>query len=198
MRLQIQQSVEPRTYRHKSVGKLFRFHSLGLTNRNLSGFTIVEVVMSAGILSLVFGGIITSYIQSGLRLEWTGYSLAAQSMAIQTIEQARSGVWDPAQTPPVNQVVQLNLLSTNYNSTTKTWSGYSTGILDVPYESTNYVVATNYVSVQLISISGVANVQAQIIRVDTVWPFFIRARNLFFTNTVCTLISPDNRDPSTF
>ncbi|HEY4416346.1 MAG TPA: hypothetical protein VGO57_11700 [Verrucomicrobiae bacterium] len=166
--------------------------------RGLAGLTLVEVVISVAIVALVFGGIIKGYIQSGLQLEWTGYSLAAQSLAVQTIEQARSAVWDPTQTPPVNQVVQLNLSSTNYNSTTKTWTGYSAAILDVPYASTNYIWATNYVSVQLITLAGNTNLQAQVIRVDTVWPFFVRANNLYFTNTLCTLLAPDNRSANTF
>jgi type II secretory pathway pseudopilin PulG len=185
-------------HRHSPGSKSDYFIGLVHAGHGIVGFTIVEVVMAVGILAVVFGGILTAYMQSGLRLEWTGYSLAAQSLAIQTIEQARAGVWDPAQTPPVNQIAQLNLLSTNYNSSTKTWTGYSVGILDVPYKSTNYITATNYVSVQMIYVGGVTNVQAQVIRVDTSWPFTIRALNLYFTNTVCTMISPDNRDPSTF
>jgi hypothetical protein len=68
--------------------------------------------------------------------------------------------------------------------------------LDVPYESSNYVLATNYVQISMVSISSNANIQ--VVNVKTVWPFFIRAQNLYFTNTACTIISPDNRAPSTF
>jgi prepilin-type N-terminal cleavage/methylation domain-containing protein len=160
--------------------------------RRYAGFTLVEVVMAIAIVALVFGGIISAYIQSGLRLEWTGYSLAAQSLAIQTIEQARSAVWDPAQVPPVNQVLQLNLTVTSSNATT--FAGYSTSILDVPYESTNYIVATNYVTVTMVP--SAAGVQEQVLEVDTVWPFAIRAQNLYFTNTVSTIMAPDNRSPN--
>jgi prepilin-type N-terminal cleavage/methylation domain-containing protein len=164
--------------------------------RKKAGFTLVEVVMAIAIVALVFAGIINAYIQSGLRLEWTGYSLAAQSLAIETIEQARSCVWDPAETPPVNEVTNLNLMGMSFNTNSLTWSGYSTNILDVPYESSNYVVATNLVSITTVNISS--NAQVEVVTVQTVWPFFIRAQNLFFTNTVATIISPDNRAPSTF
>ena len=158
-----------------------------------AGFTLVEVVMSTAIVALVFGGIITAYIQSGMRVQWSGYSLAAQSLATSILEQAKSGVWDPAQAVPINNLTNLNLLGTSYNATTQTYTGYSTAILDVPYSNTNYTVATNYVTVQLLYVSGVTNVQMQFVRVDSVWPFQLRKANLYFTNTVCTMVAPDNR-----
>jgi hypothetical protein len=88
--------------------------------------------------------------------------------------------------------------SRSYNSTNQTWTGYTTAYLDIPYASTNYTVATNYISVQLIYLDSPANmIPVQIIRVDTVWPFSYRAGNLYFTNTSATLLAPDNRDPTT-
>lgn len=155
--------------------------------------------MAVAIVATVFGGIINAYIQMGKRAEWTGYSLAAQSMAQQLIEVARSAVWDPAQTPPINQVTNLNLQGRSYDSSTLTWTGYRTNILDVPYSSTNYILATNYVTITLVNINGSASQQAEFFRVDTVWPFgHWQQSHQYFTNTICTLISPDNRDPSTF
>jgi prepilin-type N-terminal cleavage/methylation domain-containing protein len=198
MHCQFNQSIwrQPRGFLRG--GKSDYSRNLNRASQGSAGFTLVEVVMSVAIVALVFGGIISAYIQSGLRLEWTGYSLAAESLAIQTIEQARSAVWDPAQTPVVNQLNQLNLMSTNYNSSSQTFTGYSAGILDIPYASTNYIMATNYVTIQLVSLANAPAVQVQSVRVDTVWPFAIRARNLYFTNTVCTLIAPDNRSMGEF
>jgi len=198
MRCQFQQLIGQPLARGATVARPAGPRSLICGGRSRAGFTLVEVVMAVAIVALVFGGIISAYIQTGLRLQWTGYSLAAESLAIETIEQARSSVWDPAQTPPVNEVTNLNLLSISYNSASQTWSGYCTGILSVPYESTNYVVATNYVTVQMVNVGGVANVQEQVVQVKTVWPFVIRASNLLFTNTVSTIIAPDNRAASTF
>lgn len=166
------------------------------TARN-SGFTIVEVVIAAAIVAVVFGGIINGYIQAGKRAEWTGYSLAGQSMAQQYIEEARSAIWDPSQTPPVNEITNLNLMGLAYTSSNLTWTGYQTNILDIPYSSSNYILATNYVTITLDNIT--TNIQAEFLRVDTVWPFGHWNKSInYFTNTVCTLISPDNRDPSTF
>jgi prepilin-type N-terminal cleavage/methylation domain-containing protein len=169
----------------------WRFRS----RRQSAGYSLIEVVVASAIMALVYGSILTCYIQCGLRAQWAGYSLAAQSLATEQIEQARSAIWDPAM--GFNQATQLNLSGWTYNSGTKTWSGYVTSILDVPYATTNFTVATNYVSVQLITISTIPPVQVQMIQVDTVWPFRYRAGNLYFTNTAATLLAPDNRDPQT-
>jgi hypothetical protein len=149
---------------------------------------------------MVFAGIIQAYLMSGRRMQWSGYSLAAQSLAMQTIEQARATVWDPAQTPPVDEITNLNLMGTSLTtfSNTFTFTGYSTNILDIPYTGTNYIMATNYVTVVLTNFSNNANLQEQVVTVQTVWPFYIGALNInkYFTNTICTIISPDNRAPS--
>jgi len=151
--------------------------------------------MATAVIGMVYGLIIQGYMQAGLRAQWSGYSLAAQSLATQQIEQARAGMWDPV---IGNEVTNLSMSSRSYNSTNQTWTGYTTAYLDIPYASTNYTVATNYISVQLIYLDSPANmIPVQIIRVDTVWPFSYRAGNLYFTNTSATLLAPDNRDPTT-
>jgi prepilin-type N-terminal cleavage/methylation domain-containing protein len=169
------------------------------TGRKKGGFTLVEVVISTAIVALVFAGIIKAYIQTGLRLEWTGYSLAAQSLALETIEQARSTLWDPTQYPPVNEIYSLNLMGTATNATTATWSGYSTSTLDIPVPNGGTpVVATNYVSVKMSHVSTYTSVQMEIVTVQTVWPFIRSGNNVYFTNTMATIISPDNRNGSDF
>ena len=165
--------------------------------RKQKGFTLVEVVISTAIVALVFAGIIKAYIQTGLRLEWTGYSLAAQSLALETIEQARSTLWDPTQYPPVNEIYNLNLMGTNTIGTT--WTGYSTNTLDIPVPNGGTpVLATNYVSVQMSCVSTYSNVQMEVVTVQTVWPFIRYGNNVYFTNTIATIITPDNRNGSDF
>src|SRR6516165_6822111 len=56
--------------------------------RKCSGMSLIEVVIAMAIVALIFGGTIQSYIQSSQRIKWSGYSLAAQSLAQETIEQA--------------------------------------------------------------------------------------------------------------
>ena len=117
-------------------------------------------------------------------------------MAMQMIERAKSGTWNPAATPPVNNLMQLNLMATNTTTSGSimTFTGYSTGVLDLPYSTTNYVMATNFVTVQMITgVGGNSQVQMQFVEVQTVWPFFLRSKNLFFTNTVATMMGPDDR-----
>jgi len=175
--------------------KRTRFWRLPARVREAAAFTLIEVVIATAIVVLVFGGIINCYIQSGQRVEWTGYSLAAQSMAMQVIEQAKSASWIPTQPSPLNQLMQLNLMGTNTTTTSSnmTFTGYSTGILDLPYATTNYVMATNYVTVQLITgVGGNSQVQIQFVEVQTVWPFYLHKQNLFFTNTVATIMGPDD------
>ncbi|HEV2691505.1 MAG TPA: prepilin-type N-terminal cleavage/methylation domain-containing protein [Verrucomicrobiae bacterium] len=162
--------------------------------RRASGaFTLIEAVIAAAIVGIVFGGVINCYIQSGVRLEWTGYSLAAQSLASEVLEQARSGSWDPAQATPINNLTNMNLLAANYDSSSHTYTGFSIGILDVPYSGTNFISATNFVTVQLVYVNGDSRVQMQHIQVNTVWPFYYRKGNLYYTNTVSTMVAPDDR-----
>lgn len=173
----------------------------GRPHQHLRGLTLPEVVISGAIVAIVFGGTLNAYVQTGQRVEWTSYSLAAQALAQQTIEQAKAGVWDP--TIPENEVTNLNVLpaSITYSSTanSSTWSGYSVGVLGVPYSGTNVVYATNYVQVQMLEVNSTANVWEQVVRVDCVWPFYSHSSGLeYCTNTVCTIQAPDNRDPSTF
>ena len=185
MRTRLESSATPR------AGQ--RMAGPGAARMRAGGFTLIEVVIATAIVALVFGGVITAYIQSGMRVQWSGYSLAAQSLATQVLEQAKSAVWDPAQAVPVNNLTNLNLVGASYNSSTRTYTGYSTGVLDVPYSGTNFILATNYVTVQFLIVGGATNVQMQFVRVDTVWPFQLRKLNLFFTNTACTMVAPDNR-----
>jgi len=57
------------------------------SDRRTRGFTLVEVVVCIAITALMFMGIITAYIHGTYKAEWSGYSLAAQAMAIQQLEQ---------------------------------------------------------------------------------------------------------------
>ena len=164
-----------------------------------SGLTLVEVVISVAIVALVFGAILNGYISTAKKIEWTGYSQAAQSLGMQSVEQARAATWDIAMGN--NQLTNITLMSPSWNSSTLTYSGYTTNIMDVPTKGTNVVMATNFITIQQLNISGSTNVQIllQIIRVDTVWPFTGWGNNSirYYTNSIGTYFAPDNRDPAT-
>jgi hypothetical protein len=163
-------------------------------NKSRRAFTLAEVVMAIAISMILFGGIIVGYTVTCRRAEWSGYSLAAQALAVQQIEQARAAVW---YSNGINQITNLNLLG--WANTGGVVTGYTTNTLDIPISGTNNVVyATNFVTIRMINnIGGVAAVAVQMVRVDTVWPFSAGKARKLYTNTVATYLAPDNRDPTT-
>jgi prepilin-type N-terminal cleavage/methylation domain-containing protein len=159
-----------------------------------SAFTLVEVVVSVAIIALVFGGILSAYIKATRQAEWSGYSLAAQTIGIHQIEQARAAVWDYSISK--NEITNLNLLDWTYNASTRVGTGYATSVLDLPISGTNIVIATNFVTVKLLSLTGFTNAQVQMVSVDTVWPFTSYTGKRLFTNRTASYFGPDNRDTS--
>ena len=155
-----------------------------------SGFTLAEVMVSLAIVTLLFGGMLAGYIQTARKAEWSGFSLAAQSVGVQLIEQARSAVWDP--TISKNELTNMNLTGWTYNSATKVGTGYSTAILSLPVRGTNVVMVTNFVTVKMFNLTGFTNMQVQMVTVNTVWPF----GGKLFTNCTATYYGPDNRSVS--
>jgi prepilin-type N-terminal cleavage/methylation domain-containing protein len=158
------------------------------------GFTLVELAIALAMITLLFSGVITAYVQSSRSAEWAGYSLAAQAASIQQLEQARSGVWDYS--IGKNELTNLNLLAWTYNATTQVGTGYTTNVLDLPVSGTNIVVVTNFVTVKKLNLTGFTNVQVQMVTVDTVWPFWKGSSRLLFTNRTASYFGPDNRDVS--
>ena len=159
----------------------------------------MEVLFALFIVVLVFGAIINGYLVSSIRGQWTGYSLAAQSLGLQTLERVRSATWDIA--TGNNQVTNLTLYGRSWDSGTQTLTGYTTNILGVPYKSSSPILATNNVTIQTLyenNNSGLP-VQIMLIRVDTIWPFtdWGKFNVNYYTNTVLTYQAPDNRDPTT-
>ena len=194
MRLKITKSASPSAGRF-GLDRVNPPAQPSRSRQHEGGFTFVEMMISFFIVALVFGGILKAYYQTGTRIQWTGYSLAAGSQAAEVIEQLKAATWDPSQAGnPPNQLTNMNLFAASYNTTTKTYTGYSVGALDIPYTTTATNAATNYITVQMINIGGNSNVVCQSIRVDTVWSFGKK----LCTNTVCTIVAPDNAANGTF
>ena len=135
------------------------------------GGSLVEVIFSLGIATLTIAGSVNGYVLSANRAEWSAYSLAAHSLAMQRLEQVRAAKWDTAAYPAVDQIVQSNF-------------GPQTNILDVPISCSNIVYAVSRTTMSDIS----ANPPLKLVRVDTVWNFMNRG---IFTNTVTTYRAPD-------
>ena len=135
-------------------------------------FSLAEVVMATGISALAVGGILSGYVISAKRAEWSAYSLAAQSLAMQAIEQTRACKWDPESLPPSDELISANFPTT-------------TNILDIPISGTNVTYATNFVTITTVS----TNPPVKAIQVRTVWRF---QSNKLFTNTAWTFRGADN------
>lgn len=146
----------------------------GRPRRDVLGFTLVEVVIAVLISTIIFGTVITAYVSANNRAEWTAYSFAAQSLAMQGIEQARAAQWAPESWPVID-----NLPITNYTQVEK---------LDLPISGPP-VLATNYVSISTISTSP----QIRQLRADCVWVLVSRYHGVAgpFTNTAVTFRASD-------
>ena len=134
-------------------------------------FTLVELIIALAIMSLMIGGIVSGYVVSALRAEWSAFSLAAHSLAMQKLEQTRAAKWDPQGWPPVDELVSLNFPVT-------------VDVLDVPISGTNILYATSTTTITPVSTTP----PLRSIRVETVWPFMQRGS---FTNTIVTYRAPD-------
>ncbi len=136
-----------------------------------SAFTLMESIIASSIAAMMFGGIVYGYIQSGRNAEWSAYSFAAQSMAMQRLEQTRACKWDPESTPSVDELVSSNFPAV-------------VSILDVPMSGSNYIYATNITTISTISTAP----QLRMIKVDSIWGF-INGR--LYTNSIATCRAPD-------
>ncbi|HMP83530.1 MAG TPA: hypothetical protein PKA41_12590 [Verrucomicrobiota bacterium] len=140
-----------------------------------SAFTLVETIMCLVVAGIIFGGAIAAYVQSARFTEWTGYSLAAQTMSLNQLEQVRAAKWDTESVPEVDE-----------------WPAGDTFeagplALDVPRSGTNVLYATNFITVTT-NIPGLtAGMRLKLVRVDTVWAY----RDELFTNTTVTYLAPD-------
>lgn len=136
-----------------------------------AGLTLVEVVVALSIIGLAAVGIIDAYILAAKRSEWSAYSLAANSLAMQRMEQCRAAKWDPTSFPPRDF-----LIAGNFPPLVE--------ILDVPVRGTNSVLATNFTLIEFVS----NDPPLKKIRVDCVWRFM---EGTLQTNRVTTYRAPD-------
>ena len=133
--------------------------------------SLVEVVTAIAISSMSISATVTGYILAAHRSEWSAYSLAAQSLAMQRLEQSRSAKWNPTGFPPVDE-----LQTTNFP--------VSLAILDVPISGTNIVYATNYMTISTVSVQP----PVKMVRVECVWRYANRG---LYTNAIATYRAPD-------
>jgi len=139
--------------------------------RGQIGITLVEVVISLAITSISLGAIVAGYIYSAKVAEWSAYSLAANSLAMQRLEQCRAAKFDVLTTPITDELTAANFPD-------------KPEILDVPRSGSNIAYATNYTTISMVS----ASPPLKMIRVDCVWPF---KNQRLYTNTIVTYRAAD-------
>lgn len=133
------------------------------------GFSLVEMLVAVMVAGVMIAGMVGGYIQTAKQAEWSAYSLAANALALQRLEQVKAAKWDPA--GGVDQVVGANFPARSE-------------ILDVPVTKTNIVYATNRTTITSISTTP----PLKMVRVDCTWTFLNRG---VFTNSVVTYRAPD-------
>ena len=135
------------------------------------GFTLVETMVSITILGLVFAGTLLTYTRAEQRAEWSGYSLAAQSLCEKTMEQFHAVLWDTQETPVYNGTLIIPLNSTN--------------LLDIPVSGTNAVYATTTATITSFTQAGPS--YYEMITVNTFWSW----EGQTFTNSLVAYRAPD-------
>lgn len=148
-----------------------------------AAMTLVEVLIAIVVLVTVMSGIIMGYVQANRMAEFSSMSLAAQSTALQGIEQALAARWD-------TQSVYTNTGpgTDDELGCTNNWipTG-STNVLDIPVSGAE-VPVTNYVTITAIN-NPLNPVKLRQIRSDAVWTFPFT--KMTFTNSIVTLRAPD-------
>ena len=129
-----------------------------------SAFTLVEVVVSMMLIGLLIIGIVQGWMFAHNLAETSAYSLAANSLSIQRMEQARSTKIDLLASPPVDELVQTNFPPV-------------TNILDVPMSGDNIPYAVTFTTIE--DLPG----SLKLIRAETVWSMVDRGP---FTNAIQT------------
>ena len=149
--------------RAKAAGQAGQ-HTVGLEAN--SAFTLMEVVIALAILGLSLGGILTLYVRSAQRADWSGYSVAAQMMALGGLEQCRAAKYDPHGSPPTDALVSANFPA-------------RVDILDPASANGIASYGTNTTTILTIS----TDPALKMVRVDCTWTYPGRG---VFTNSVFT------------
>jgi len=147
-----------------------RRHSL-TPRRGAHGGSLIELLFALAIALVTVSAGVRGYVLTAHKAEWSAYSLAAHSLAMQRIEQARAAKWDPGAWPSVDRVIAANFPTT-------------TNILDVPVSGTN--ITYGIVATTITNIS--ANPPLKMVHAQCAWKF---GNHGWFTNTVISYRAPD-------
>lgn len=139
--------------------------------KGAGAFTLAEVVIAIALSAMILASLITGYLTTARRAEWTAMSEAAQLKVVNRLEQVRAARWDPLAVPPVDLLVASNfpvLLEE----------------LFTPLGGTNVTLATNIVTIAQISTKP----PIKLVRVECHWRFLDRR---LYTNSLMLYRYPD-------
>jgi len=115
---------------------------LKINLKSVSGFTLIEVMISVLILAMYIGSMITGYIVVSHRAEWSIQSSTAHNFSRNRLEQFRGGRWSTLSLPPMDELIPSNFPP-----------------IDMGLNMTNYLT--------IITIS--INPPVKMVKSDTVW-----------------------------
>ena len=136
--------------------------------------TLAEVVVALGIAGLTVASLVGGYITSTVATEKASLSLAANTRALERLEDTHAATWNISTWPVVDE-----LLSTNFPT--------KLVILDLSGQGAGITYGTNYTTITQVSLAP----PLRRVRVDCVWRFQNRQSSTLCTNTVETLRGPD-------
>lgn len=139
--------------------------------RTAAGFVLEEVIVSMAIATVVIAGIVSGYIISAQRADWSAHNGSAQALATQRLEQVRAAKWDTLASPPVDEVVTNNF-------------PVLTQPLEVPLAGTNKIMATVITQITRVE----EDPELKLIQVECIWSYLGRGP---FTNSIMTYRAPD-------
>lgn len=151
-------------------------------------FTLVEVLISVVLLALVLAGVCFGYTEANRIAIWCSMSQAAQSFAMQGMEQARAALWNPWDTytnsdelpASTNPFVQPDFMDIPMKGLP-----YTSSYTNYTYYQTNYVYVTDITN----SSQGFFIPYLRQIKSIVVWTFPFTGQS--WTNTVVTLRASD-------
>lgn len=175
-----------------------RFGNDGVRKGSCPAFTLVEVLISIVILVLVIAGVCYGYSEANRIAIWDSMDQAAESYAVQGMEQARSAYWDPWS-------YDTNTGPGTPDELTAGQTLVQQDLLDIPMKGnpystnsgsafTNYTFyATNYVYVTAVSNYGSSasalTTHVRQIKSVVLWTFPFTGKP--YTNTIITLHASD-------
>jgi prepilin-type N-terminal cleavage/methylation domain-containing protein len=145
-----------------------------------AAFTLIEVLISILILTIVMAGVVYGYAQANRFAEWSSMSLAAQSYALQGLEQVRAAKWDLRANPAVDEWSLPNIVGYTSNLPPQT------DIMDIPVSGAPFNVTNTIMLKQLSTSPELREVWSQ-----CTWTF--PRTGQIYSNTVVTYRAPDRQ-----